>query len=29
MKLEGHMLEHKLVKGKWRDSILYAIITQE
>ncbi len=28
MKLEGHMREHKLVKGKWRDSLLYAIINQ-
>lgn len=29
MKLEGHIREHKLVKGKWRDSLLYAIINQQ
>ncbi len=29
MKLEGHIREHKLVKGKWRDSLLYAIIDQK
>jgi RimJ/RimL family protein N-acetyltransferase len=29
MKLEGHIREHKFVKGKWRDSLLYAIISQE
>jgi len=29
MNLEGHLREHKLVKGKWRDSLLYAIINQE
>ena len=29
MKLEGHIREHKLVKGKWRDSLLYAVVSQE
>jgi RimJ/RimL family protein N-acetyltransferase len=29
MKFEGHIREHKLVKGKWRDSLLYAVINQE
>jgi len=29
MKLEGHLREHKLAKGKWRDSLLYAILDYE
>jgi len=26
---EGHLREHKWVKGKWRDSLLYAILDRE
>lgn len=26
MQLEGHLREHKWAKGKWRDSLLYAIL---
>ena len=29
MKLEGHLREHKLAKGKWKDSLLYAILDYE
>lgn len=29
MKLEGHIHESKLAKGKWRNSLLYAILEQE
>jgi len=29
MQLEGHLREHKWVKGKWRDSVLYAILESE
>jgi RimJ/RimL family protein N-acetyltransferase len=29
MQLEGHLREHKWVKGKWRDSLLYAILESE
>lgn len=29
MKREGHLREHKWAKGKWRDSLLYAILDYE
>jgi RimJ/RimL family protein N-acetyltransferase len=29
MQREGHLREHKLIKGKWRDSLLYSILTNE
>jgi ribosomal-protein-alanine N-acetyltransferase len=29
MQQEGHIREHKLAKGKWRDSLLYAILDHE
>lgn len=29
MKREGHIREHKLQRGKWRDSYLYSILEQE
>jgi ribosomal-protein-alanine N-acetyltransferase len=29
MKREGHLREHKLAKGRWRDSLLYAILSDE
>jgi RimJ/RimL family protein N-acetyltransferase len=29
MKLEGHLREHKWAKGKWRDSLLYAVLDHE
>lgn len=29
MKREGHLREHKLQKGKWRDSFLYSILEHE
>jgi RimJ/RimL family protein N-acetyltransferase len=29
MKREGQLREHKLAKGRWRDSLLYAILEQE
>jgi RimJ/RimL family protein N-acetyltransferase len=29
MQLEGHLREHKLAKGNWRDSLLYAILDYE
>ena len=29
MKREGHLREHKLQRGKWRDSFLYSILEQE
>ncbi len=29
MRLEGRFREHKLVRGKWRDSLIYAIIDHE
>lgn len=29
MRLEGHFREHKLMRGKWRDSLFYAIIDHE
>jgi [ribosomal protein S5]-alanine N-acetyltransferase len=29
MKKEGYIREHKLVKGLWRDSLLYSILEQE
>lgn len=29
MKHEGHLREHKWAKGKWRDSLLYAILDYE
>jgi ribosomal-protein-alanine N-acetyltransferase len=29
MRLEGHLRQHRWVKGKWRDSLLYAILDQE
>ncbi len=29
MQREGHLREHKWAKGKWRDSLLYAVLEQE
>ena len=29
MRLEGHLRQHRLVKGEWRDSLLYAILDEE
>jgi len=29
MRLEGHFRQHRWVKGKWRDSFLYAILDDE
>jgi RimJ/RimL family protein N-acetyltransferase len=29
MQLEGHLRQHRWVKGKWRDSLLYAILDQD
>jgi ribosomal-protein-alanine N-acetyltransferase len=29
MKLEGRMREHMLARGKWRDSLLYAVLDHE
>ena len=29
MKLEGRLREHKLAKGKWRDSLVYSILDHE
>lgn len=29
LKLEGHLREHRWVKGAWRDSLLYATINRE
>jgi RimJ/RimL family protein N-acetyltransferase len=29
MRLEGHLRQHRLVKGEWRDSFLYAILGEE
>lgn len=29
MQLEGHLREHKWAKGKWCDSLLYAILDYE
>jgi RimJ/RimL family protein N-acetyltransferase len=29
MRLEGHFREHKLMRGKWRDSLFYAILDHE
>lgn len=29
MKKEGHLREHKFVKGKWRDSLIYSILDYE
>lgn len=29
MRREGHLKEHKHIKGKWRDSLLYAILESE
>lgn len=29
MRLEGHFRQHRWVKGKWRDSLLYAILDEE
>ena len=29
MRLEGHLRQHRLVKGEWRDSFLYAILDEE
>lgn len=29
MRREGHLREHRWIKGKWRDSYLYAILEQE
>ncbi|MCJ7766873.1 GNAT family N-acetyltransferase [Candidatus Bathyarchaeota archaeon] len=29
MQLEGHLRQHRLVKGEWRDSFLYAILDEE
>jgi len=29
MRREGHLREHKWVKGEWRDSLLYAILESE
>jgi ribosomal-protein-alanine N-acetyltransferase len=29
MQLEGHLREHKWVKGKWRNSLLYAVLENE
>ena len=29
MQREGHLREHRWMKGKWRDSYLYAILEQE
>lgn len=29
MQLEGHFRQHRWVKGKWRDSLLYAILDEE
>jgi ribosomal-protein-alanine N-acetyltransferase len=29
MQREGHLRDHKLMKGTWRDSLLYAVLDQE
>jgi [ribosomal protein S5]-alanine N-acetyltransferase len=29
MKREGHLREHKLMKGRWRDSLIYSILEPE
>jgi len=29
MQREGHLREHKYIKGQWRDSLLYAILESE
>ncbi len=29
MRIEGHLREHMLVRGKWRDSLMYAILEGE
>ena len=29
MRREGHLREHKYIKGEWRDSLLYAIFESE
>jgi len=29
MRREGHLKEHKYIKGQWRDSLLYAILESE
>lgn len=29
MQREGHLREHKWAKGRWRDSLLYAILESE
>ena len=29
MRLEGHFRQHRWVKGKWRDSLIYAILDNE
>jgi RimJ/RimL family protein N-acetyltransferase len=29
MKVEGHLREHRLVRGKWEDSLLFSILAHE
>ena len=29
MRREGHLVQHRLIKGRWQDSYLYAILDDE
>jgi hypothetical protein len=29
MRKEGHFLEERMIKGQWRDTFLYAILSSE